>query len=224
MVEWNIPPATTEHEFRESICTIKALVQEHVQSQLGEGWKATPRGEWEFEASQLQSEQAKTFGCEPDFDAYLGGVQRQDGAADTIGNWRTCGGHIHVGGDFNCPDFVAALFVELFITIFGRVPVNNRTQRAKWYGKPGIFRPKPYGIEYRTPDNGWVRDPHRVEMVGHYALHCANYLTTTSAETLQSTFRKIPWVLMNEYLSGKRQTAAVRSHIIREARTAGVTV
>jgi hypothetical protein len=222
MVEWNIPAAESWDVLYNNILHAKDLVNDHVQLAVGPEYRAVCQQEHHFTPLQLDSEQARTFGCEPDFDAYLGGVQRQDGAAATIGNWRTCGGHIHIGGDFQCPDFVAALFCELYISVFGRAPIDYSTQRAKWYGKPGIFRPKPYGIEYRTPDNMWTDNPNHIELVGQYAILCAQYLTNTSADELQSTFRKIPWVQIRGYLDGTKRTSTTRSHIIRACRNAGV--
>jgi hypothetical protein len=32
-------------------------------------------------------------------------------------------------------------------------------ERRKLYGKPGAFRPKPYGCEYRVLSNAWVDKP-----------------------------------------------------------------
>jgi hypothetical protein len=36
---------------------------------------------------------------------------------------------------------------------------DKDTERRKLYGKPGAFRPKPYGCEYRVLSNAWVDKP-----------------------------------------------------------------
>ena len=177
-----------------------------------------------FAAKHLTSEQAKTFGCEPDYDAYTGGKIRNAPDYD-ISNWRGCGGHVHLGGDFKCPDFVAALFAELFLGISGAGAWNlpyDMGQRAKWYGKPGIFRPKPYGIEYRTPDNGWLRETWATEQMYSMGLAVSRYLTTTSADKLQTAFRNIPWTMQREYMlkGGDKE----RMELIGLAREQGVPV
>jgi hypothetical protein len=37
--------------------------------------------------------------------------------------------------------------------------------RKEYYGQPGIFRAKPYGMEYRTPSNNWVASTHMTSVI-----------------------------------------------------------
>lgn len=222
MVEWNVPPAERWDMFYHNIVEGIDLVQNHIAENLGKEYKMVCRSENLFEPIDLESDQAKTFGCEPDFDAYLGGVQRPDGARDILGTYRTCGGHIHLGGDFQCPDFVAALFAELFIGVFAYLPMDFNTVRQKWYGQPGVFRSKPYGIEYRTPDNQWTKDRGLIEYVAMHAYACAEWLTNTRADELQRIFRLIPWVELRRYMSGEKRSQQQRKMIYAAAVEAGV--
>ena len=222
MVEWNIPASDSWETFYHNINDGIEAVDDHVKRKVGKDYGITAYHEWTFSTADLASEQAQTFGCEPDYDAYLGGVMRQDGAHNVLGNTRTAGGHIHVGGDFQCPDFVAALFAELAFGVFASIPVNPNSTRAQWYGRPGIFRSKPYGIEYRTPDNTWTGDTVTVEGVAMYGMRLAEYLTNNSADKLQSVFRQFPWVQLRAYMDGSKRSYRTRKHLIELARAAGV--
>ena len=222
MVEWNIPPAVDRWQDFNRYCEEAIFrVKGHVQKELGPKYTIMPFPEYEFEEELLQTPQARTFGCEPDNDAYLGGQQRPDGAVGVLGNTRSCGGHIHVGGDFKCPDFVAALFVELAMVVFARSIPANITKRSKWYGQPGIFRSKPYGIEYRSPDAMWSRSQQRRDIVGIYAMKTAQWLTETPADQLQKTFRQMPWTEVRKCALGEHVS---RNALCAIAAEAGFTI
>jgi hypothetical protein len=209
MVEYNIPPATNVDAFYKSMRRGRSMVLNELNRRYGSKYSLYMRGHTHtFQARQLQSDQSKTIGCEPDFDAYGGGRMRIDPPAP--GLQRSCGGHVHLGGDFKCPDFVAALFAELFIGVRGGWNALPKDPRAVWYGKPGIYRPKPYGIEYRTPNNSWGRTGAGMESIGDLALRCARFLTETEATVLQTAFRKIEWVRVREYMMGSKRTDAAK--------------
>jgi hypothetical protein len=226
MVEYNIPPANSGPLFVQYIQEGKHMVLQELSKRYGAQYSLyTRKSDHKFQARDLQSDQAKLIGCEPDFDAYEGGKMRYD--PPKPGLHRACGGHIHLGGDFKCPDFVAALFAELMIGVRGGVHSTPDGERAKWYGKPGIYRPKPYGIEYRTPHNGWAMSSTMLERVGAYGIHCAKYLTESSANVLQNHFRQVPWLKVREYmLMDKSRDAAGTLHrvIMRTAQKVGVPV
>lgn len=224
MVEYNIPPATTINDFYTSMRKGRSMVLGELNRRYGTKYSLYLRSHThKFKARDLQSDQSKTIGCEPDFDAYKGGNVRLDPPAPGLD--RSCGGHIHLGGSFNCPDFVSALFAELFIGVRAGVHAKSKDPRAAWYGKPGIYRPKPYGIEYRSPNNRWATTSGGLELVGDSALRCARFLTETDAVTLQAKFRKLPWVQVREYiLSNKRMESSKKLYntIMKAASKAGI--
>jgi len=223
MVEFNIPPAQTQAEFRNYVNTAKNMVLRELKLRHGDRYSLYTKDHTHvFEAQDLASKQAQLIGCDPDMSAYDGGSVRTNPPAP--GLRRSCGGHIHLGGNFNCPDFVAALFAELYLG-----PITHYSEdddpRREWYGKAGIYRPKPYGIEYRTPNNKWGTDAGRTEVVGSYAITCAKYLTETDALGLQAAFRAIPWLLLRQYIDGTTKTPQDNLNaVMRAARKAGVPV
>jgi len=224
MVEFNIPPQTSADGFIKAINKGRNMVLGELYERHGSKYSLySTKHVHRFRASELASQQAQTIGCEGDFDAYEGGKMRVDPPAP--GFTRSCGGHIHLGGDFKCPDFVAALFAELFIGVRAQLFIAADDPRAKWYGKPGIYRPKPYGIEYRTPHNGWVNDSYQMSSVASGAYRCARYLTTTDTVSIQAAFRKIPWLKVRElmYEGGSTDKGQTLWHeVIRTAKEQGV--
>ena len=216
MVEFNIPPASTYTQFYNHIYRAQAGVKEYLTNKYpGKGYAFIHQSDALFNADQLTSEQAKTIGCEPDFDAYQGGAMRRDLPA--LSNWRGAGGHVHLGGDFQCPDFVAALFADLCIGV--RCKLGNESgRRSLWYGKPGIYRPKPYGIEYRTPSSVWASHKSSIQNVGNCALRLAKWLTHKDAREIQVVFRAIDWgVVYNAMRFKEGEGVAQREARIKEA-------
>lgn len=117
----------------------------------------------DFEPEYLakQPDEAKELGCDPDYNAYtLEANPRPDGDRP----FRTGAGHVHIGWGADiptdnedhmeiCAGFVRMLdaTVGMFMTFIDREP-----RRRELYGKAGAFRPKSYGVEYRTPSNVWI--------------------------------------------------------------------
>ena len=97
---------------------------------------------------------ALEIACEPEFSIYT--RNREVPNAYTMGNTRTCGGHIHIGGDLAQKH--PRLLIEALDTVLYSWAVANRMtsmEREGYYGGAGYHRIKEYGIEYRALDNGW---------------------------------------------------------------------
>jgi len=130
---------------------------------------------------------AKIFGCMPDYNAYTLTVNTPEMNAEKH-PYRYAGGHIHIGlvgieygGGLADPYYsrqremitsekehirwVKSLdfFVNLLTLPFDNSPAAKR-RRSK-YGKAGCFRPTPYGIEYRSLSCWWLKSPIFVSMV-----------------------------------------------------------
>lgn len=195
MVEFNIPPQKTARNFESALVDVRAAVD----AMLPEDHMAVYCPSVKFSPKDLMSEQAQTIGCDPDFDAYKGGSIRTELPA--LSNYRGAGGHIHIGGDFQCPDFVAALFADVTIGIQNGITGNKRDARTSWYGQPGIYRPKPYGIEWRSPSSHWMSMGDYYSYIGSSTLALSRWLSENDAKTIQQTFRAINWKRVHNYLT-----------------------
>jgi len=121
-----------------------------------------------FDDDQLQSEEARRFGCSPDYCAWKVEVNEPPVAEDFT--MRSCGGHIHVGyiedsgNDFLVfPDgkIRTVRTMDLFHGTSSVLLDNSEDaiRRRKLYGKAGCHRPTDYGIEYRVLSNFWFKSP-----------------------------------------------------------------
>lgn len=137
-----------------------------------------------------QPDDAKELGCDPDWNAYTKKTNpRPDADAATF---RTGAGHVHIGWGADippeneehidiCSGFVKVLdaTVGLFMTFIDREP-----RRRELYGKAGAFRPKPYGVEYRTPSNAWIKNRACRKMV-HLLMNKAIYYHSRGYSSVQ---------------------------------------
>lgn len=160
-LEFNIDPAPANNfeEFNKNIVqTIKDLRADVDKTY---SFNPSPVQEFDEEYIEQQPDEAKELGCDPDFNAY---TMEQNPRPDGTRNFRTGAGHIHVGWGADipvdnkehfeiCANFIKHLdaTVGMFMVVIDRDP-----RRRELYGKAGAFRPKPYGVEYRTPSNVWI--------------------------------------------------------------------
>lgn len=160
LAEFGIPPATNKVQFynylRKSIRYIESTIPSSLCTAI------LPAAE--LDSKWLNTPQARRFGCDPDFNAYTG--YRNPSPHCSNMNLRSAGGHIHIGYeeavdmrqingiDTTRLEIVKAL--DLFVGV-PSVILEPDNQRKELYGKAGAFRPKTYGLEYRTVSNYYLQ-------------------------------------------------------------------
>jgi len=161
-LEFNIDPAFTQEQFLTNLDVVMETILGMVP---GYSMYDKPVAEFGFEYIDAQPEEAKMLGCDPDYNAYTGTANPRPSAATPF---RTASGHIHIGWtkDVNPLDpghFEACCTLSKMLDVRLGIPSltwDTDKKRRQLYGKAGCFRPKPYGMEYRTLSNAWL-DPKR---------------------------------------------------------------
>lgn len=159
-LEFNTDPATSYKEFNNNINSVLNILKEMVGDRE---FAFQPVAEFGKEYIDQQPLEAKILGCEPDYNAYTG---EANPAPDADAGFRTASGHIHVGWRTNSVNWdspahfedcrVLAMYMDVLVG-WPLAYAEGPNKRAELYGKPGAFRPKPYGMEYRTTSNFWVK-------------------------------------------------------------------
>ncbi len=171
-LEFNIDPTPLAYgnvnEFNRKIVSVMKTLKDTV-TEKDKTLKFNLPSTQDYDPEYIKTipETALELGCNPDMNAYtLEENPRPEGEAV---NFRTASGHIHIGWGSDipvdnadhiriCADFVKMMdmTVGLYMTI-----IDPDQRRRQLYGKAGAFRPKPYGVEYRTPSNVWLTDKSR---------------------------------------------------------------
>lgn len=161
-LEFNIDPATSFKEFNGNINKVLGQLRGMVDPRFK--FDFTPVVHFGKEYIDGQCDEAKALGCDPDFDAWKEGAinPKPDGSMGI----RTASGHIHVGWtqdqDVSDKEHIqAGIMLSKQLDFYLGVPSlvwDQNSLRRSMYGNPGAFRPKRYGMEYRTLSNVWVDD------------------------------------------------------------------
>lgn len=133
------------------------------------------------------------FGCDPDKSAWGEGCE--PGNIDASKHpWRYAGCHIHIGvlGDPN--HFRKTEVMHENIKALDRtvglasmiISDGNDTRRRAIYGRPGIYRHQPHGLEYRTPSNMILRSPKWLEFIFDLTLATVKLVHDGAARELTS--------------------------------------
>lgn len=155
--EFNIPACSRATDFVEAIRRMRTWMSQFLASK-GLEWRN--KAAQKFTANALDHPLAQTIGCNPDMWAYKQGVgyERQAFNIKDLGQHRYCGGHIHLGYDKKAiPPNIMAQLVDLLINV-PHLRFDKQGPRRNFYGLPGVYREKPYGIEYRTFSSFWLQD------------------------------------------------------------------
>jgi len=171
--EFNVPHAYSAKEITNNISIMKAYISGLLESQ---GLHPVYVASGVYDDDQLTSDEAKEFGCSPDYNAWTGTVNPPPDPGDPKtpeGRTRCLGGHIHFGWDddidttdinhiLNCRDLVKQL--DYYLGAWA-LKHDKDVVRRRLYGKAGACRIKPYGVEYRTLSSFWVmKEGYRLEV------------------------------------------------------------
>lgn len=161
LAEGNIPPVKTPADFYHAINKLA----EYLQSSLPEGCVLEARADARVDEKYLQTENAKTFGCDPSFIVWKRDVKS---APDNTTNLRTAGFHVHCSWDNadeeTIEEWVKAMDLYLGVPSIMKEPRNERRIN---YGSAGEFRfGQSYtGAEYRTLSSYFARSREDIEWV-----------------------------------------------------------
>lgn len=161
-LEINIDPASTAEEFSTNLTTVigeaRAFVPKNIE------FVFTPVVEYEKKYFKTIPKASLELGCDPDYDADRG--ERNNNPAP-VGTMRTGAGHISLGWGNAYDPLDAAHFwdcremtkrLRTYFDAFKPLWDLDR-KRQNMYGAGAAFRPKPFGVEFRTLSNAWVGRP-----------------------------------------------------------------
>ena len=158
-LEFNIDPAATEDEFvfnvQDVFNQMKLMVPTYEVV-------VSPVAHFDSGYMKEQPKEALELGCDPDYNAWNGQSNpRPDGDRPM----RTASGHLHIGwttdkevgdaGHVNDCNIVAKQ-LDYYLGLTSLF-YDAEIERREMYGKAGAVRYKPYGVEYRTLSNAWLR-------------------------------------------------------------------
>lgn len=169
LAEFNIVPCSSKEDF---VFEIKQGIFEVARIASSSGCGIAFLASAILDKDQLRSRKAKMFGCDADFNAWSL-VMNQPPEPNT--NMRTAGGHIHVGGIDDIDNIQLVRAMDLFLGV-PSIILDKDSKRMKMYGGAGTFRPKPYGIEYRTLSNFWLQSEKLIEWVYDNTLRAVDFV------------------------------------------------
>lgn len=161
-VEFQSLPADSPHALQANLLAINQALLNMYSDSMGCTLLYRPCIYYR-DPEMVQVPEAQEVGCDPDFCAYQNGAEQPTALASSMGMMRTCSGHVHIGGISDMTDAMKHSVVQWMDMLAG-VPFSQYDayhdayayKRRKYYGQPGRFRYKPYGVECRTFSNAWV--------------------------------------------------------------------
>lgn len=175
-VEYNIPPTNSVNDF----IAFNTFALSHLGIRAKKlGLSLSIDASALFTDDELCTPQAMIFGCDPDWNAWLNEQNQSPEINEQTYYLRSAGGHIHIG--YTKPTEEANIALVKAMDLFVGAPsieYDTDTKRRSLYGKPGAFRHKKYGVEYRTLSNFWIASSDLMRWVYSRTLRAVEFLNT----------------------------------------------
>jgi hypothetical protein len=191
-LEFNIDPAATEDQFvfnvQDVFNQMKLMVPEYEVVVA------------HFDAAYLKQQPAEALelGCDPDYCAW---TNDQNPRPDGDRPMRTASGHIHIGftdgEDINDPLLrhrgnIIAKQLDYYLGLPSLI-FDKDVERRGMYGRAGSCRYKPYGVEYRTLSNAWLKSEKSMRWVYRNAVKGVKELI--AGNSLEKTYGDIQEII-----------------------------
>ncbi len=179
-IEYNIPASKTSQEFIDNNNFVKDYLETYVAA-LGCNLSITASAI--LDKKYLQSEQAQTFGCEPDFNVWTQSVNEPPQPG---GNLRSSGGHIHLGWTSPITEEIQEQIIKAmdFTVGLGSILLDIDDRRKEMYGKAGCFRFKDFGVEYRVLSNFWIKSDESIQWAWDTTMKAVELVNSGKIEML----------------------------------------
>lgn len=164
--------------FNNNVLTVLRELKKHIPADHKIVYEPTVQFDKEYYDSLPK--EVKELGCDPDFCAYSENIFEPNPRPVGDSGMRSGAGHIHIGWGSDipadnedhvniCRNFIKQLdcYVGLIMTC-----IDGDVERRKLYGRAGAYRPKSYGVEYRTPSNAWIKTAGRRHLI-HWGVRSA---------------------------------------------------
>lgn len=195
-LEYGIPPASTADEYVDYIQRVMQKSLDYIPNLSFSKLSCVI-----YPEEQMQHPLAYVFGCEPDFDAWTGKVNKKPAPPHPL--MRSAGGHIHVETTKPAVDVVRAM--DLFLGV-PSVLMDKGEMRKQIYGAAGAHRVKPYGVEYRTLSNFWIFEEKLIRWVWDQTERSINnkHIDIMAEqdmilEAINNNNKQVAWALVNQY-------------------------
>lgn len=158
--EFNIDPVTNYSDFKHNIKTVQSQLAKMLPKD--HSLVCVPTATFKPEIWNNTPDHAKMLGCSPDYNAWKG---RPNPAPKDVPYTRHAGGHLHFGwtegAKINDAEYVQACIdlvkqLDWYLGAWSLAKDGDKLRR-EMYGKAGSLRFKPYGVEYRTLSNFWLK-------------------------------------------------------------------
>jgi hypothetical protein len=195
-LEFGIDPSATKEDFVYRIKDVMSQLKEMLPA--GHSLSVSSIARFSPEIMAAQPEEALELGCDPDYNAYTLDKNPRPTLPDP--NIRSAGGHVHIGWgrgmastDHRHIAACGALAAELdYYLGAASLAWDKDALRRSIYGAAGAFRPKPYGMEYRSGSNQWLRSEELIGFVYDTTIQAIRSVMKTEdfkGSTNQSFFR-----------------------------------